>query len=138
MPSRPSPYLQQYLGMAYYPRYKYLMFLFLSLNILFECFIDLVIANTQATLAPPATGKMVKGLIMCYTAIFVTFYAAAVSGYWVFGNKSSSNILKSLLPDSGPSLAPTWVLALAIIFVLLQLFAIGLVSSPTLLCNEIS
>jgi hypothetical protein len=34
-----------------------------------------------------------------------------------------------LLPDDGPSLAPTWVLGLAVIFVLLQLFAIGLVSS---------
>jgi len=76
---------------------------------------------------------MVKGLLMCYTAIFVTFYSAAVSGYWVFGNKSNSNILKSLLPDSGPSLAPTWVLGLAIVFVLLQLFAICLVSSHTLL-----
>lgn len=83
----------------------------------------------QATLAPPATGKMVKGLFMCYAVICVTFYSVAVSGYWVFGNKSNSNILKSLMPDEGPSLAPTWVLGLAVIFVLLQLFAIGLVYS---------
>lgn len=76
---------------------------------------------------------MVKGLSMCYTVIFVTFYSAAVSGYWVFGNKSTSNILKSLMPDEGPALAPTWVLGLAVIFVLLQLFAIGLVSSHSLL-----
>lgn len=81
----------------------------------------------QATLAPPATGKMVKGLIMCYTVIFLTFYCAAVSGYWVFGNKSNSNILKSLMPDEGPALAPVWLLGLAIVFVLLQLLAIGLV-----------
>lgn len=72
---------------------------------------------------------MVKGLLMCYTVIFITFYSASVSGYWVFGNKSSSNILKSLMPDDGPSLAPTWVLGLAVIFVLLQLIAIGLVIS---------
>lgn len=72
---------------------------------------------------------MVKGLLMCYTVIFLTFYSAAVSGYWVFGNKSNSNILKSLMPDEGPSLAPTWLLGLAVIFVLLQLFAIGLVYS---------
>lgn len=84
--------------------------------------------SMQATLAPPTTGKMVKGLLMCYSVIFITFYSAAVSGYWVFGNKASSNILKSLLPDEGPSLAPTWVLGLAVIFVLLQLLAIGLVS----------
>lgn len=72
---------------------------------------------------------MVKGLVMCYAVIGVTFYSAAVSGYWIFGNKASSNIFNSLMPDDGPSLAPTWVLGLAVIFVLLQLFAIGLVSS---------
>lgn len=83
----------------------------------------------QATLAPPATGKMVKGLFMCYGVICVTFYSVAVSGYWVFGNQSNSNILNNLLPDEGPALAPTWVVGLAVIFVLLQLFAIGLVSS---------
>ena len=83
----------------------------------------------QATLAPPATGKMVKGLLICYIVIVVTFYSAAVSGYWVFGNKSNSNILKSLMPDDGPSLAPTIVIGLAVAFVLLQLFAIGLVCS---------
>ncbi|GER26819.1 amino acid transporter [Striga asiatica] len=52
-----------------------------------------------------------------------------VSGYWVFGNKSNSNILKNLMSDEGPPLAPVWVLGLAIIFILLQLFAIGLVYS---------
>ncbi|KAK7251411.1 hypothetical protein RIF29_34580 [Crotalaria pallida] len=88
-----------------------------------------ILPEIQATLAPPATGKMVKGLTMCYAVIFLTFYSAAISGYWVFGNKSNSNILKSLLPDEGPALAPTWVLGLGVIFVLLQLFAIGLVYS---------
>lgn len=79
-------------------------------------------------MAPPASGKMVKGLIMCYSVIFVSFYAIAGTGYWVFGNKATSNILQSLMPDNGPSLAPTWILGLAVIFVLLQLLAIGLVS----------
>ncbi|KAL2342690.1 hypothetical protein Fmac_003975 [Flemingia macrophylla] len=102
---------------------------FTSLSILAAIFGNGILPEIQATLAPPATGKMVKGLAMCYAVIFVTFYSAAVSGYWVFGNKSNPNILKSLLPDSGPSLAPTWVLGLAIIFVLLQLFAIALVYS---------
>lgn len=74
---------------------------------------------------------MVKGLLMCYAVIFVTFYSAAISGYYVFGNKSASNILKSLMPDNGPSYAPTVVLGLAVVFVLLQLFAIGLVSLNT-------
>lgn len=82
----------------------------------------------QATLAPPATGKMLKGLLLCYSVIFITFYSTAVSGYWVFGNSSNSNILKNLMPDQGPTLAPIVVIGLAVIFVLLQLFAIGLVS----------
>ncbi|KAG6397115.1 hypothetical protein SASPL_143279 [Salvia splendens] len=102
---------------------------FTSISIIAAIFGNGILPEIQATLAPPATGKMVKGLIMCYTVIFFTFYSAAASGYWVFGNKSNSNILKSLMPDEGPALAPVWVLGLAIIFVLLQLFAIGLVYS---------
>ncbi|GAV63554.1 Aa_trans domain-containing protein, partial [Cephalotus follicularis] len=102
---------------------------FTSISILAAIFGNGILPEIQATLAPPATGKMVKGLIMCYTVIFLTFYSVAVSGYYVFGNKSNSNILKSLMPDHGPSLAPTLVLGLAIVFVLLQLLAIGLVYS---------
>ncbi|KAK2664248.1 hypothetical protein Ddye_002822 [Dipteronia dyeriana] len=102
---------------------------FTSISIIAAIFGNGILPEIQATLAPPATGKMVKGLIMCYSVIFVTFYSAAVSGYWVFGNKSDSNILKSLMPDNGPSLAPTSVLGLAVVFVLLQLLAIGLVYS---------
>ncbi|KAJ4823730.1 hypothetical protein Tsubulata_046994 [Turnera subulata] len=102
---------------------------FTSISVLAAIFGNGILPEIQATLAPPATGKMFKGLLMCYSVILVTFYSAAVSGYWVFGNQSNSNILKSLMPDEGPSLAPIWVLGLAIIFVLLQLFAIGLVYS---------
>ncbi|CAN6585921.1 unnamed protein product [Malus baccata var. baccata] len=102
---------------------------FTSISIFAAIFGNGILPEIQATLAPPATGKMVKGLVMCYAVIFITFYSTAVSGYWVFGNKSSSNILNSLMPDEGPSLAPTWVLGLTVIFVLLQLLAIGLVYS---------
>ncbi|XP_068660047.1 probable GABA transporter 2 isoform X2 [Aristolochia californica] len=102
---------------------------FTSISILASLFGNGILPEIQATLAPPATGKMVKGLLMCYSVMFVTFYSAAISGYWAFGNKASSNILKSLMPDEGPSLAPTWLLGLAIIFVLLQLLAIGQVYS---------
>jgi amino acid permease len=102
---------------------------FTSISIIAAIFGNGILPEIQATLAPPATGKMAKGLVMCYSVIFVTFYSAAISGYWVFGNKSSSNILKSLMPDSQSPLAPTWVLGLAVVFVLLQLFAIGLVYS---------
>ncbi|WOH12270.1 hypothetical protein DCAR_0831772 [Daucus carota subsp. sativus] len=102
---------------------------FTSISIIAAIYGNGILPEIQATLAPPVTGKMVKGLTMCYSVIFITFYSAAISGYWVFGNKASSNILNSLLPDEGPALAPTWVLGLAVIFVLLQLFAIGLVYS---------
>nr|XP_048320526.1 probable GABA transporter 2 isoform X1 [Ziziphus jujuba var. spinosa] len=102
---------------------------FTSISILAAIFGNGILPEIQATLAPPATGKMVKGLLMCYSVISITFYSIAVSGYWVFGNKSNSNILETLMPDDGPALAPTWVLGLAVIFVLLQLFAIGLVYS---------
>ncbi|XP_017624576.1 probable GABA transporter 2 isoform X2 [Gossypium arboreum] len=102
---------------------------FTSISIIAAIFGNGILPEIQATLAPPATGKMVKGLLMCYTVAFLTFYSAAVSGYWVFGNKSNSNILKSLMPDEGPSSAPTIVLGLAVVFVLLQLLAIGLVYS---------
>ncbi|KAE8056023.1 hypothetical protein FH972_012826 [Carpinus fangiana] len=102
---------------------------FTSISIFAAIFGNGILPEIQATLAPPAAGKMVKGLLMCYSVIFVTFYATAATGYWLFGNKANSNILKSLMPDDGPSLAPVWVLGLAVIFVLLQLFAIGLVYS---------
>ncbi|MBA0835194.1 hypothetical protein Goarm_007489 [Gossypium armourianum] len=102
---------------------------FTSISIMAAIFGNGILPEIQATLAPPATGKMFKGLLMCYSVILVTFYSASVSGYWAFGNKSNSNILKSLMPDDGPSLAPTIVIGLAVIFVLLQLLAIGLVYS---------
>ncbi|CAL9173497.1 unnamed protein product [Musa hybrid cultivar] len=102
---------------------------FTSISILASLYGNGILPEIQATMAPPATGKMVKGLMLCYSVIIVTFYSAAVSGYWAFGNKVNSNVLNSLLPNSGPSLAPTWLLGLSVVFVLLQLLAIGLVYS---------
>ncbi|CAA7402645.1 unnamed protein product [Spirodela intermedia] len=103
--------------------------IFTSISILASIFGNGILPEIQATVAPPATGKMVKGLTLCYTVIGITFYPTAVSGYWAFGNKVNSNVLKTLMPDEGPSLAPTWLLGLAAVFVLLQLFSIGLVYS---------
>ncbi|KAK8500534.1 hypothetical protein V6N12_037790 [Hibiscus sabdariffa] len=102
---------------------------FTSISIIAASFGNGILPEIQATLAPPATGKMFKGLVLCYSVILVTFYTASASGYWAFGNKSNSNILKSLMPDDGPALAPPIVVALAVLFILLQLFAIGLVYS---------
>ncbi|CAN6444344.1 unnamed protein product [Victoria cruziana] len=102
---------------------------FTSISIMASVLGNGILPEIQATLATPAAGKMLKGLIMCYVVVAVTFYSTAIAGYWAFGNKVSSNILKSLMPDAGPSVAPTWLLALAVVFVLLQLFAIGMVYS---------
>ncbi|XP_039115723.1 probable GABA transporter 2 isoform X2 [Dioscorea cayenensis subsp. rotundata] len=102
---------------------------FTSISILASIFGNGILPEIQATVAPPVAGKMLKALLLCYSVIFVTFYPVAISGYWVFGNEVNSNVLQSLMPDSGPSLAPTWLLGLAVVFILLQLVAIGLVYS---------
>lgn len=100
---------------------------FTSISIFAAIFGNGILPEIQATLAPPVGGKMVKGLIMCYIVIFITFYSSAASGYWVFGNESNSNILKNLLPKNQSPLAPTWILLFAVLFILLQLLAIGMV-----------
>ncbi|CAN1743799.1 Probable GABA transporter 2 [Linum perenne] len=102
---------------------------FTSLSIIAAIFGNGILPEIQATLAPPATGKMLKGLVMCYSVILVTFYSVSISGYFVFGNKSSSNIIQNFIPDQGPALAPTWVLGGATLCVLFQLLAIGLVNN---------
>jgi hypothetical protein len=83
--------------------------------------------TAQATLAPPASGKMAKALVLCYSVLSLTFYFPAITGYWAFGNQVRSNLLKSLMPGTGPWLAPSWLLILAVVLVLLQLIAIALV-----------
>ncbi|KAE9614081.1 putative amino acid transporter, transmembrane domain-containing protein [Lupinus albus] len=102
---------------------------FTAISIIASIYGNGILPEIQATLAPPATGKMVKGLTLCYSVIAVTFYSAAISGYWAFGNNSNSIVLMNLIPDDGPALAPTWVIGLGAIFILLQLFAIGQVYS---------
>eukprot|EP01018_Ginkgo_biloba_P004413 Gb_41065 [translate_table: standard] len=102
---------------------------FKSISILGTIFGNGILPEIQATLAPPATGKMFKGLCMCYGVLLLTFYSVAASGYWAFGNKADANILTSLVTDEGSALAPTWLLGVCVVFVLLQLFAIALVYS---------
>ncbi|CAO2170670.1 unnamed protein product [Urochloa humidicola] len=102
---------------------------FLSISILASVFGNGILPEIQATLAPPAAGKMMKALVLCYSVIIFTFFLSSITGYWAFGSHVQSNVLKSLMPDSGPALAPTWLLGVAVLFVLLQLLAIGLVYS---------
>ncbi|PAN37495.1 hypothetical protein PAHAL_7G111000 [Panicum hallii] len=102
---------------------------FLSISILASVFGNSILPEIQATLAPPASGKMAKALVLCYSVLSLTFYFPAITGYWAFGNQVRSNVLKSLMPDTGPWLAPKWLLILAVVLVLLQLIAIALVYS---------
>ncbi|KAF0923526.1 hypothetical protein E2562_006409 [Oryza meyeriana var. granulata] len=102
---------------------------FLSISILASVYGNGILPEIQATLAPPAAGKMMKALVLCYSVIAFAFYLPSITGYWAFGSHVQSNVLKSIMPDSGQALAPTWLLGLAVVFVLLQLLAIGLVYS---------
>ncbi|KAH7293806.1 hypothetical protein KP509_28G043100 [Ceratopteris richardii] len=91
-----------------------------------------IIPEIQATLAPPVTGKMFKGLCICYSVVVSTFFSVAVSGYWAFGNQSSGNLLSNFAPSGQPSLVPNWLIVLANACVLVQLFSVALVySQPT-------
>ncbi|CAO2034629.1 unnamed protein product [Urochloa humidicola] len=101
---------------------------FLSVSILTSVFGNSILPEIQATLAPPAGGKMAKALVLSYSVFFLAFYFPAIAGYWAFGNQVRSNVMQSLLPaDTGSSLAPAWMLGLAVVLILLQLIAIALV-----------
>ncbi|RCV33146.1 hypothetical protein SETIT_7G058900v2 [Setaria italica] len=101
---------------------------FLSVSILTSVFGNSILPEIQATLAPPAGGKMTRALVLSYSVFVLAFYSPAVAGYWAFGNQVRSNVMQSLLPaDTGSSLAPPWMLGLAVVLILLQLIAIALV-----------
>ncbi|KAI5020665.1 hypothetical protein ZWY2020_045553 [Hordeum vulgare] len=99
---------------------------FLSVSILAAAFGNGILPEIQATLVPPAAGKMVKALVINYSVAFFTFYPLAITGYWAFGKTVQSNAIQSLMPDAGPSLAPRWLLCLTVVLVLFQLLAIAL------------
>ncbi|KAJ4720657.1 GABA transporter 1-like [Melia azedarach] len=85
-----------------------------------------IIPEIQATIAPPAKGKMLKGLCICYAVIVTTYFCIAVSGYWAFGNQSMPTILTNFMGDGNP-LLPTWFLLMTNIFTLMQLAAIAVI-----------
>lgn len=98
-----------------------------SLAIIANTFGNAIIAEIQATIAPPVTGKMMKGLCLCYIVAVSTFISVAVSGYWAFGNAAKSNIFDSMSPVNGVHLVPRTLLVTAYAFVFLQLLAISVV-----------
>ncbi|XP_059628408.1 GABA transporter 1-like [Cornus florida] len=84
-----------------------------------------IVPEIQATIAPPVTGKMFKGLLVCYAVVISTFFSVAISGYWAFGNEAQASVLQNFMVDRNP-LVPKWFLLVTNIFTLLQVTAIVL------------
>ncbi|XP_077230889.1 GABA transporter 1-like [Tasmannia lanceolata] len=85
-----------------------------------------IIPEIQATLAPPVTGKMFKGLCICYGVVTATFFSVAISGYWAFGNQSAGTVLSNFMNDGNP-IVPKWFLVITNVFTFLQVSAVGVV-----------
>ncbi|GLJ55306.1 hypothetical protein SUGI_1186820 [Cryptomeria japonica] len=98
-----------------------------SFSIIATTFGNGIIPEIQATLAPPVSGKMFKGLSICYVVVVSTFYSVAISGYWAFGNKAAGTIFSNFVPSEGHLFLPKWFLLMANMFVLLQVSAVGMV-----------
>ncbi|KAI9124631.1 hypothetical protein K1719_004553 [Acacia pycnantha] len=87
-----------------------------------------IIPEIQATIAAPVKGKMFKGLIVCYSVIFTTYFSVAIAGYWAFGNQTSVNIISNFMaqPPNKP-LLPTWFLFITNLFIILQALAVTVI-----------
>lgn len=85
-----------------------------------------IIPEIQATIAPPTTGKMFKGLLVCYSVVISTFFSVGISGYWAFGNQSQPSILSNFIVDGVP-LLPKWFLLTTYVFTLVQISAVTIV-----------
>ncbi|WVZ68101.1 hypothetical protein U9M48_017087 [Paspalum notatum var. saurae] len=85
-----------------------------------------IIPEIQATVAAPVTGKMFKGLCLCYTVVVTTFFSVAISGYWAVGNQAEGTLLSNFMVD-GAAVIPKWLLLITQLFTLLQLSAVGVV-----------
>ncbi|KAH9542608.1 hypothetical protein CY35_13G016000 [Sphagnum magellanicum] len=106
--------------------------IFNSFAIIITTFGSGIIPEIQATLAPPVSGKMFKGLLICYAVVISTFFSVAGAGYWAFGNASAGNIFLNFAPSGGVALIPNWLLFLANMFIIAELFAVALLSDRLL------
>lgn len=77
-------------------------------------------------MAAPVTGKMFKGLCLCYAVVITTFFSVATSGYWAFGNAAQGTLLSNFMVD-GKAIIPEWLLLMTELFTLLQLSAVAVV-----------
>uniref|UniRef100_A0ACD5VU32 Uncharacterized protein n=1 Tax=Avena sativa TaxID=4498 RepID=A0ACD5VU32_AVESA len=85
-----------------------------------------IIPEIQATVAAPVTGKMFKGLCLCYAVVVTTFFSVATAGYWAFGNAAQGLLLNNFMVDGEP-IIPKWLLLMAELFTLMQLSATAVV-----------
>ncbi|KAK3162524.1 hypothetical protein QOZ80_1BG0090550 [Eleusine coracana subsp. coracana] len=85
-----------------------------------------IIPEIQATVAAPVTGKMFKGLSLCYAVVVTTFFSVAISGYWAFGNQAAGTLLSNFMVN-GKAVIPDWLLLITQLFTLLQLSAVAVV-----------
>ncbi|KAK8454086.1 hypothetical protein SEVIR_5G393100v4 [Setaria viridis] len=85
-----------------------------------------IIPEIQATVAAPVTGKMFRGLCLCYAVVITTFFSVAISGYWAVGNQAQGTLLSNFMVD-GAAVIPEWLLLITQLFTLLQLSAVGVV-----------
>ncbi|XP_020984894.2 GABA transporter 1-like [Arachis duranensis] len=100
---------------------------FNAMSIIATAYGNGIVPEIQATLAPPVKGKMFKGLCICYAVIIVTFFGAAISGYWAFGNQAEGLILTNFMDSNGKPLVPKWFIYMTNIFTIAQLAAVGVV-----------
>ncbi|RVW25843.1 GABA transporter 1 [Vitis vinifera] len=99
---------------------------FNGISIIATTYASGIIPEIQATIAPPVTGKMFKGLCICYTVIILTYFSVGISGYWAFGNDAQGSVLSNFIDGDNP-LLPTWFLLMTNVFTLTQLAAVGVV-----------
>uniref|UniRef100_A0A0D9V7Z5 Amino acid transporter transmembrane domain-containing protein n=1 Tax=Leersia perrieri TaxID=77586 RepID=A0A0D9V7Z5_9ORYZ len=85
-----------------------------------------IIPEIQATVAAPVTGKMFKGLCLCYAVVVTTFFSVAISGYWAFGNTAQGTLLSNFMVG-GRAVIPEPLLLIIELFTLLQLSAVAVV-----------
>eukprot|EP00249_Psilotum_nudum_P007626 c20705_g1_i1 orf=179-1555(+) len=105
---------------------------FNAISIIITAYGNAIIVEIQATLSPPVTGKMVRGLMICYAVTLVTFFSVAVSGYWAFGNASNGIIFNNMFSQRGESFIPRWLFFTGYALVFLQLIVAAVIySQPT-------
>ncbi|KAI8539707.1 hypothetical protein RHMOL_Rhmol09G0204100 [Rhododendron molle] len=93
--------------------------IFTAISIICNAYGNGIVPEIQATIAPPITGKMFKGLLVSYAVAISTFFSVAISGYWAIGNQSQGNILQNFIVNGQP-FVPKWFLALTNALILLR------------------